>query len=73
MTASTTKKGNKKEKRKTNQESHVSNRSNGTLSKLPQQENPLGPRGQQKRREEECKKDELGSRCQPRSSTKGPV
>jgi hypothetical protein len=37
-----------RKKGKTNQRAHVSNRSNGTLPKLPQQENPLGPRGQQK-------------------------
>jgi hypothetical protein len=42
-------KGNQQGKGKTNHVAHVSNRSNGTLSKLPQQENPLGPRGQQKR------------------------
>lgn len=41
----TKKRAQEEEEGKTNQESHVSNRSNGTLSKLPQQENPLGPRG----------------------------
>lgn len=56
----TKKRTQEEERRETNQESHVSNRFNGTLSKLPQQENPLGPRGPAKgRKEEECKRDEL--------------
>jgi hypothetical protein len=45
MAASLDKEETRRKKWETNQESHVSNRSNGTLSKLPQQFNPLGSRG----------------------------